>query len=332
MVTFTKYRSPLRLHAVWDRLYSAGNFSPFQSWVSNWWFYLVYHLKGSRLKYRPSFLCFSDENNMCILPIAVDAHQKRVIDFSVGGPIDYYDAICSTHDSSFITACITLLRDLYPDYEICFSNINQDSLLFSAFKGDSFRPQTICAKIEFASNSYEEYFKSLSKHQRQNIRTGYNKLAREGIEWRLEKYDATNPMPRGVWKQCLQMYNERCNMKNRRGNGLKQYWAGWKNSQVDLMNILIRKWNRVVSFVLFMNGQPVAYMSGMCNNQHDTFFVPRLSCSNQYLRYDAGILMLNESIKLLLNEGIRTIDLTRGDEPYKFAMGAVPHTNYVVQL
>jgi predicted N-acyltransferase len=224
------------------------------------------------------------------------------------------------------------LRDLYPDYEICFGNINQDSLLFSALKGDSFRPQTICAKIEFASSSYDEYFKSLSKHQRQNIRTGYNKLSREEITWRIEKFDAANPMPRGVWKQCLRMYNERCNMKNKRANGLKRYWVEWKNSQVDLMNILIRKWNRVVSFVMFMDEQPVAYMSGMYNNQHDTFYVPRLSCSNSFLRYDTGILMLNESIKLLLADGVRTIDLTRGDEHYKFAMGAVAHTNYVLHL
>ena len=73
-------------------------------------------------------------------------------------------------------------------------------------------------------------------------------------------------------------------------------------------------------------------MIGLYNEKHNVVYVPRLSCNIKYLRYDPGILMLNESIKILLNEGIRIIDLTRGDEPYKFAMGGGDRQNYVIRV
>ena len=189
-----------------------------------------------------------------------------------------------------------------------------------------------CVKIDFLSSSYEDYYQTLSKHQRQNIRTGYNKLHRDGLKWRVVRYDTNNPMPTADWNQCLKMYEERCRIKNKRGSGFKQCIVDWKNRQINLINILVHRWDRVTSFVMYLNDIPVAYMSGMYNESRDTFYVPRLSCSNHYLRYDAGILMLNESIKILLEEGVRHVDLTRGDEQYKFAMGGLASSNYTFKL
>ena len=42
--------------------------------------------------------------------------------------------------------------------------------------------------------------------------------------------------------------------------------------------------------------------------------------------------MLNESIKILLNEGVTRIDLTRGNEQYKYAMGGTEHYDYQYDL
>ena len=332
MIQCKIHNSPYGLRELWDAMYVSGNYSPFQSWISNWWYFLIYGLKGSRRKFTPYFLVFTNAENVCIMPIAVDRRRKKVIDFSVGGPIDYYDVLCSSSDNTFLKGCIVKLKALYEGYEIILSNINEASRLYSVLSQCEIIKIEPCVKIDFSSSEYETYYQSLSKHQRQNIRTGYNKLHRDGLKWRVVRYGIDNPMPTVDWNQCLKMYEERCRMKNKRGYGFKQSIVDWKNRQINLINILVRRWDRVTSFVMYLNDVPVAYMSGIYNESRDTFYVPRLSCSNQYLHYDTGILMLNESIKTLLTEGIRTIDLTRGGEMYKFAMGGGKHINHTIRV
>lgn len=332
MIKCETYNSPWKLRTLWDQLYAEGNYTPFQSWISNWWYFLTYGLKGSRRKFTPYFLVFTSTENVCIMPVAVDRRRKKVVDFSVGGPVDYYDVLCSTQDKAFLKGCIAKLKTLYEGYEIVLSNINEASRLYSVLSQFEIIETEPCVKIDFSSSEYEIYYQSLSKHQRQNIRTGYNKLQKEGLVWRLERYDTNRPMLTKDWNQCLCMYEERCRMKNKSGSGFKQRIVDWKNRHINLVNILIRRWDRVASFVMYLNDVPVAFMSGMYNESHDTFYVPRLSCNNQYLRYDTGILMLNESIKILLTDGISTVDLTRGDEMYKFAMGGGKHVNYTIRI
>lgn len=332
MIESKKYSSPWNLRAVWEKLYAEGNYTPFQSWICNWWFYLTYGLKGSRRKYKPQFILYTDNIEICIMPIAVDRKRKKVIDFSLGAPIDYYDVISSTRDVHFLSACVAKLREMYTGYEIVLNKINENSSLYPVLCSKEVVEIEPCVKIDFTSDVYEDYYQSLSKHQRQNLRTGYNKLQREGLIWRMERYDTKHPIPKNDWKKCLAMYEERCRMKNNSGHGWKQRITDWKNRQINLINILVQRWDRAASFVLYFNSEPVAYMSGMYSDDHRTFYVPRLSCNNQYLRYDAGILMLNETIKNLLAEGVKEIDLTRGDEPYKFAMGGGKYQNYSIRV
>jgi len=332
MVTCKTYRSPRKLCAIWAIMYAEGDYTPFQSWISNWWYFVTYHLKGTRRQYQPRFLLFMDGGKQCIIPIAVNDKQKRVLDFSVGGPIDYYDVLCTTRDVEFVKECLGEMRKLYKGYEIRLTNINESSLLINALQEEAIVEEEKCAKIVFASNKYENYYQSISKHQRQNIRTGYNKLGREGMVWRIEKYDAKKTMPHGVRSKCLKMYEDRIRMKTRKSNGWRQRVVEWKNRQINIVNILAQRWDRMASFVMFLNDEPVAYMFGVYSEKQDKFYVPRLSCNNQYLCYDTGILMLNESIKILLKEGVRMIDLTRGDEPYKLAMGGIVHKNYGFRL
>lgn len=91
--------------------------------------------------------------------------------------------------------------------------------------------------------------------------------------------------------------------------------------------MLVRKGDNVV-FVLYIENDPAAYMVCFYDEHRPIVYVPRLSANVEYLKYDAGILLLNESIKHLLAEGISVVDLTRGDEPYKYAMGGVTVNNY----
>lgn len=329
MLKHQKYHTPFRLKRKWAELYQKGNYTPFQSWELNRLWFLVYWLKGTRRKYRPSFYYFCDqEKNECIIPVLVNKKEKILANYSHFGPIDYYDIITSNPNEVFLKGCLKSLFDDYPGYQVLFENVNEHSVLFNLLDGCE-KTVAPCVRIEFKSLDYDEYFGDLSKHQRQNLRTAYNKLQKAGMAFSVVKYDAENRIPLGVHKKCMKLYEERCVMKNGgyRRKGVFSKLAATKDSRTNLVNMLVRKGDNVV-FVLYIENDPAAYMVCFYDEHRPIVYVPRLSANVEYLKYDAGILLLNESIKHLLAEGISVVDLTRGDEPYKYAMGGVTVNNY----
>ena len=81
-------------------------------------------------------------------------------------------------------------------------------------------------------------------------------------------------------------------------------------------------------YVLYLNETPVAFMAGLLNKVKTEFLVPMLSCSADYLKFSTGIILINEVIKDLIRENVKSIDLGRGDEQYKYFMGGSEHINH----
>ena len=79
---------------------------------------------------------------------------------------------------------------------------------------------------------------------------------------------------------------------------------------------------------MFHNEEPISYVAGLYSENQNCYYVPRLCINNQFSRYSPGIVLLNEVVKVLIDEGVRYFDLMRGDEPYKTAMGGFVHNNY----
>lgn len=329
------YTSPYKLKGYWESLYfsSSSVCTPFQSYEANECYYKVYNLKGSRRKYTPVFAYHTDGKNQCIVPLIVSKKEKILRNFSSFGPIDYYHIIASSYEESYIRQVLREICAQYPNFAILFENIPEDSILYAILSTEGKNSKEICVHIPLVQyNNLDEYIHALSKHQRQNIRTAYNKLARNSIRYHLEAYDKTHAMPKFVQKQCAQMYESRY-----------EYKFGIPKTHPILKWLMrrLRRWqdplNRIISsspqnstFVLFYNDTPVAYLSGFYNQEKTCFYVPRLTCHVDYLSYDPGILMLLEVIKKMKENNVKSLDLTRGDEPYKYAIGGVEHYNYTL--
>lgn len=321
------YYTPFPLRKRWKKLYQEMQYTPSQSWHLNRLWFLVYWLKGTRRKYRPLFYYFCDqEKNECIIPVLVNKKEKILANYSHFGPIDYYDIITSNPNEVFLKSCLKSLFDNYPEYQVLFENVNEHSILFNLLDGCE-KTVAPCVRIEFNSLDYDEYFGSLSKHQRQNIRTAYNKLKKANLNFSVVKYDAKNIIPSDVEKKCKKIYEARCAMKNGQRQGVLARIAAAKERHTNLINLMVRKTGSAV-FVFFVESEPAAYLVCFYDEHRPIVYVPRLTVNVDYMKYDAGILLLNESIKCLLDEGIAVVDLTRGDEPYKYAMGGVTVNNY----
>ena len=79
--------------------------------------------------------------------------------------------------------------------------------------------------------------------------------------------------------------------------------------------------------VLYINNEIVGFLSGLHNER--TLIVPRLSINSEFRRYSPGFILICETIKhLQKNTAIRCLDLSLGDEQYKYQLGGKTHLSY----
>ncbi len=267
------------------------------------------------LKLRIRFIHSSDDKEECILPIVVKKTSRQLFGLSHFEHLDYDDVIATTSSPSEIKKLLKKTLEKYLDYRIYIPNINEHSLLFSAI-GEKLIYSEDCISISLHQN-YNQYLQSLSKHQQQNIRTSYNRMARNNIAYHLEEYDVHNKISHKMWKYLCLLHHKR------------------HNEHVTPLDLLRNPYYHILKsnpnhhiFVLFENNVPMAYMAGLFSPQKNTYYVPRLSINEEYATYSPGIVLLCETIKRLISNGTNCIDLMLGDEPYKLAMGGTIHKNY----
>ena len=86
-----------------------------------------------------------------------------------------------------------------------------------------------------------------------------------------------------------------------------------------------------MTFVLYINGSMAAFMSGLSDSGR--LIIPRLSIDESFRRYSPGMLLVTEAIKYLIKStDINVLDLSQGDEPYKYNLGATEHFSYRYRL
>ncbi len=75
------------------------------------------------------------------------------------------------------------------------------------------------------------------------------------------------------------------------------------------------------------------FLSGYINNGHSAVVFPRLAIDSDFSDYRPGYLLITETIRYMIeNTDIRNMDLSRGDEKYKYDLGGVEHYNYFYDL
>ena len=319
-----EYHSIHRLKKQWNRLYLTAESvsNPFLSFIPNLIYYRVFHLSLHRIHLKPRFIYFQEGTSQIILPIIVNQSEKRITEFA---PLDYYDAL-SSGSHEFLLKVMNWIKAHYTGYSIRFTRVNQDSAL-SNLVDKAHSESERCVFIPYSNKGYEMYYQSLSKHQRQNIRTAYNKLEKEGISYSLSK-DKYSSLPRRVKKQCQEIYEKRKSVKDSSESALKRIYHRISKPVIRILE----KMEEGTIFILYLNGSPAAFLAGAYTRDRKSIVVPVLCSNNDFLRYSPGIMLINEVSKILINEGVEVLDLARGEEPYKYSMGGVAHVNYTISF
>lgn len=320
----TEYKVIYRLRKKWNRLYQVSDTvtNPFQAYTPNRIYYDIFHLNVHRMFLRPRFIYAQDGPFEVIFPIILDRRRKRITEFA---PLDYYDVLCSG-PTALLSSVVQWIKDKYPFYEVRFTRVNQSAIL-SGLADLSQIDTEKCVSIPLNKETYEDYYQSLSKHQRQNLRTAYNKLQRESISFSLAQYD-NGSMPVKLKRECMKMYEDRKAVKESPLSYLKRVYVRFTKPVFRIITEMVPG----ACFVLYLGNTPAAVMAGVFSKKGDQFVVPLLYSNNTYLRYSPGILLVNETAKALISKRVLILDLARGDEPYKYALGGETHFNYTYRI
>lgn len=315
------YKNIKKLKKIWNELYDEKSSSPTLDYdFVIHWNRTLKQKKNNFFKGKLRYLAFiKDENIYAILPVL----KKKTCCCSVY-LLDYFDILYSNKmNKSEISKCI--IKDLNNNQiSLHLSGVNENSNLYKLMKNKiAIKGETKCSAIKLESdNTFDSFFKNLSKSVRQNIRTAYNRLQTDNksIEYRDEN--------KGTVKKTIRHYNKLYvvrRLKRYKNMSILKSICYYFNEPI-LSSILKSNHFKLVSIII--DGQIAGYMAGLLQNK--VFYVPRLVINDKFAKYSAGMLLICEFIKHA--KGVDYLDLSSGSESYKKMLQAIEHKNYDITI
>lgn len=348
MITITRYTFLPKLKSIWNELYKGNStLSVFQSyefiynyWKNSW----VYFLTHGEI---PIFyLILEDGIPKMIAPLC----KKRDGSFEIMGyknGFEYCDFIYAdnTNVEKYVSKLLNQLNR-----KIVFVRIKEDSMLYKSFVGkNNMRDlgESVCINVSLPDN-YNDYYKRLSSSVRQNLRTAFNRLKRDGhttslkviksdgncVSWTYEEmgtlpstgivYHERSQSDSSIdtdFSQMLALYYQR--HKERYGERTSKLKM-WYMKNINFMTESLRHMHSSMSVMLFIDNELAAFMSGLKSPGESDYIIPRLSINGKYSFYSPGMLLVNETVRYLIEKtSNRNLDLSLGTENYKTQMGGV---------
>lgn len=280
------------------------------------------------LRIRPMFYVFKENGQpIMILPLFKYLLKENYVLYGYKAGCGYLNAIYRDDLTiEQMQQCFNLLENQTNIKQIKFVHVKCESILGKyLLQNGAMISETPCISIHLPE-CYDEYYSCLSKSMRQNLRTAYNRLNKDGKNVQLFRYK-NNEIPKELRESLLQLYIKRqIHHYKRAGGGLYKLFVKW----IDMGTIIQKEldgWEDV--FILKIDNEVAAYFDALYSM--DEYTVPRLAINEYFSKYSPGVLLLNESIKQIIESSkVRTIDLTHGGEKYKVAMGG--SEKYCVEL
>lgn len=335
----------------WKRLEAGSEMTSFQSY--DWSLLLLKDIKEKLLRsifWKPVFIChFNDDGKIdMIAPLVVQSRSVNLRFYSMTSGIcilgeksysDYLNFIYDGWSDEAADEIFGFIHDNYGELELRFNNVPENSSL----------AKYISARFELLNRDGEtavfvknpadadEYYKSLSKNTRQNIRTAYNRLAKSGFEYEITLCDTVPD--KASEKVMHDIHNDRFIKKNGLDGkfSIKKFiWAAaHKNNEIkhncvfNALKTLDSSWLLLIR----INGEIAGYLCGL--KSKDTYYVLQNSFSEKFREFSPGFLACYDLVTRFAGDGdIKYIDFTRGTEDYKYKLNGTEKSlcNFVFNI
>ncbi len=269
--------------------------------------------------------------------VKTTGRSKGVFFIGSGGETDYHDLVYFSEnvESEDIQFLIDSIAKKFSVTSFSFLQIRKESPLSKWAELNGIEPykDNECASITL-SGSYDEYFKSLSKSVRQNIRTANNRVKKDEHSTAFAIYEE-QVIPTGLKLELLTLYEKRRIIKTKKeGNdGLKNWFfervRAYRKKKYNIISEVMGYAKGTFLGVYKIDNIVAAYCFGLKKN-NDELCIMQVSINDDFDRYSPGMLLLTNVFQTILDDNRSILfDLTNGNERYKFSLGAVSsYTNY----
>lgn len=315
-----------KVEKIWNDLYSKMLTQTSQ--YMQYDFQRIYkkHLKIGKqragMKYRV-YVVYDNNEPKCIIPLICKSNGKDYYlagDLCSTGCLDFiYDPELSVNDMSEVLFLLRIIRGGI----LHINKMQKNSLVFqsilSFFPDVSYREQK-CVKICFGED-YDNYIKKLSKSVRQNIRTAHNRLNREEKAESYEYYYGKNILND---KEFLKLYHKRANEKNSTNRNILIEKV---SDTFNPITRALKEMDNAFTSVFRIDGTIAGVMQGFIGKDNRSVIIPHLAINSEYSVYSPGALLISETIRYLISDtSVRELDLSRGEEKYKYSMGGIEYS------
>lgn len=299
----------------------------YQTYSFNKLCYLYRITSISNIKSRNTKCCFAvlfrGNIPVCIAPLIIEKSPEYLVCLlGTGTNAGYLDFIYNTK---------TAKEEIISLFQACKTKYSTAVFKFIFVKNESPLVDEMKHQNEFNNyaihvSKYETYFSGLSKSTRQNIRTAYNRIRTDGLNYELKRYDKNSlqlnkiisilniiyQKRRMIWMKCSKMPSTRTMVKIQKR---------------DIVYQTMRELPQSVIYTLRINHKDAAFLMGY--EYKSRIYVPRLAIDDIFDKYSPGFILINECLKYLAKENF-IFDLGKGDESYKSKLGGSITTTYLL--
>lgn len=318
------------LEEEWTRMEKGTDMSYFQSYS---WNSMLANLYYNTNNTQEVFFIIvrNDSVAKVIAPIIVYRKTKRFINhkgiylWGRKGWSDYLNFVYEDFDEDAIDYLLSEIKKRFGLCMFYFEQVNESTYFYRYLKRKAqiIREQsTVCVGLELPS-TVDEYMQMLSKHTRQNIRTAINRQKGDGLCFSVRFNDTDANL-----ELCKEIREKRIAAKQQR-----EYES---MSLIDKIRYKIKIWladkyPTYLPFITDPNSKILSIYDGdaLCayfnfgyDSHHHSIVLMAVGTNDLYAKYSPGLYGLFSFIcSLIEDKQLRYIDFTRGDEPYKLALG-----------
>lgn len=277
------------------------------------------------------YVIFDGGRPLVVSPLFFDDKQRKIYLMGEFSSVGHGDLIYPPSlTASELGACISALGEIYSGYTFCLNQVSQFSLTARAMEemGVAIQRRDICVKIDYSN--YADWYASLRKSCRQNLRTGYNRLSAEGYTPSFCLFVRRKPGKKET-KEAIRLFSKRILEHSHLPGILFAPMCCFKRREA--MTTALLNSPDLIFASLYFNEELAANCHGVIANDGRAI-ITRLSIQTDLKKYSPGGLLINELIKACGDSypEISSIDLSRGDEAYKYTYGGTEHYNYSYEL
>lgn len=316
------YSSFAEIETLWESLESGDSCEPFHT--------LAWAKQTARCEAVGKLLLLAVDE-CCIFPLEVNAKAKTITFLGQEGSSDYLQPVYSQWQDDYLAQCGAYLSEHYSGYRWLCDRIKDDSPCLAAFEalaGSGQWEKTVddCVSVYF--DGEKPFYDSLSKHTRQNYRTAKNRLCKQNLTPDIRYQEGT--ISKAEAEELFSLYvQRRDDVYAESGAGLR-YFAHKVlrtilplKAEKDTLSSYAME-NPVCLGRIYLNGVLAAYFMGL--KLENRIFVCRVATHKDFYAYSPGVILFTEVCENLRRE-YTELDLTRGNESYKFQLGGVLRQN-----